>query len=135
MSVCTYFAILFVLYFFAYPATTDIYTLSLHDALPILQPVADKRRRIKRSDSLCTEKAPATGKPRSTQARPGEYQRLDLDLDGPGPATRIDRCDRCPSVAPQPSSAPGCTADIPRLQPMDSGTAGVPVAGARRCVF
>src|SRR5690625_6186513 len=74
MSVCTYFAILFVLYFFAYPATTDIYTLSLHDALPILQPVADKRRRIKRSDSPCTEKTPATGKPRSTQARPGEYR-------------------------------------------------------------
>src|SRR5204863_9771279 len=37
----------FVAFFFNDPATTEIYTLSLHDALPILSRRAEARRRVR----------------------------------------------------------------------------------------
>src|SRR5438309_9619598 len=40
---CTAFLILFILFFFNDTATTEIYTLSLHDALPISAAVAGGR--------------------------------------------------------------------------------------------
>ena len=36
----------FVFFFFNDTATTEIYTLSLHDALPILDPMVKKRAKI-----------------------------------------------------------------------------------------
>src|SRR5437762_10209920 len=59
-SVCSYpLYIASHLFFFHHPAPTEIYTLSLHDALPISldltldrDPLADRRRRARRGDQL-----------------------------------------------------------------------------------
>src|SRR5438093_6545613 len=53
--VCQYLCIIVVLlFFFNYPATTEIYTLSLHDALPIWadEPVVGFRQRRRPVDDL-----------------------------------------------------------------------------------
>src|SRR5690349_24774896 len=51
-------------FFFNDPATTEIYTLSLHDALPIL-------RRRSRAPSRTRSARPGTGGTPSSESRPG----------------------------------------------------------------
>ena len=43
---CFFFFVLFVVFFFNDTATTEIYTLSLHDALPISLMVKKRRSRV-----------------------------------------------------------------------------------------
>src|SRR5260370_14655266 len=67
---------MFVFFFFNDTATTEIYTLSLHDALPILQlkPRARKRAAISPRASMLAAAARALGLSRRSEEHTSELQ-------------------------------------------------------------
>src|SRR5207253_8989595 len=77
MSIYIYFFLFFYLFFFFFffftdTATTEIYTLSLHDALPILQHIEDEIARLEKEyadyeEVLKSEKARVQGSTRSEE--------------------------------------------------------------------
>src|SRR5205807_10601934 len=77
--VCSHVSLsLFVFFFFNYTAATEIYTLSLHDALPICDSRAEHRRRSGRQPSGRHRRAPARGH----RLRPDGSQHLLYVLGG-----------------------------------------------------
>src|SRR5205809_2573399 len=65
----------YVFFFFTDPATTEIYTLSLHDALPISRAVADRERRWRENH---VEACAATASRRSEEHTSELQSRLHL---------------------------------------------------------
>src|SRR2546430_13093071 len=66
----------FIFFFFNDTATTEIYTLSLHDALPIYGRGADVRRNSTASSVVATTRAttPVTRTPRRSEEHTSELQ-------------------------------------------------------------
>src|SRR3712207_7955702 len=60
-------------FFFNDTATTEIYTLSLHDALPISRPIPPRRELPRRRAARCRRRCP---RPRPTPGRPTMQRRL-----------------------------------------------------------
>src|SRR3712207_8447489 len=78
-------------FFFNDTATTEIYTLSLHDALPISNSRAQTRRRVRRREL----RARSGGRGQTRRARPARGRALRAATDAPRPvAPRDHRADR-----------------------------------------
>src|SRR2546422_443895 len=92
------------LFFFNDTATTEIYTLSLHDALPIS---AAAWKRVSFSISL-RHWAKALARLRSG----ADLSRLRISGPGSSSAMNSSRCPEAPIVAPKPGDA-----DSPRVNP------------------
>src|SRR5207248_9654361 len=71
LTYCLSHFLLFLLFFFTDTATTDIYTLSLHDALPISSPSACCRFSVVRLMSICR---PACTGPFKADITPAEWR-------------------------------------------------------------
>src|SRR5207248_11496635 len=74
------------LFFFNAPATTEIYTLSLHDALPIspwLEPLTNRRYRIRRSRRGSRRIVGSTDIQRSTSSRRPRSEEHTSELQSP----------------------------------------------------
>src|SRR2546428_713013 len=79
MSLCV---MSFIFFFFNDTATTEIYTLSLHDALPISQGAGTPRRKSRRRAQ------------RRRRARPGDARGGDRGAPGEHPGSRRARRER-----------------------------------------
>src|SRR2546430_10295348 len=66
---CTTIVTSFYFFFFNDTATTEIYTLSLHDALPIFPPVAGERRRCRGRAAAARHSPGRRGSPHPGAAR------------------------------------------------------------------
>src|SRR5438067_3902656 len=77
-SLFLFFNLLFFFFFFNDPPTTDIYTLSLHDALPISSHERSARSKHTRSVSPPPDRMAATVRPRSEEHTSELQSRFDL---------------------------------------------------------
>src|SRR2546427_3583184 len=112
-----------MLFFFNDTATTEIYTLSLHDALPISPPGRLHPTSARRPRRAPRRGAPGRGtawgdRPEVSQPQEPNFQTPRIDRSAPGrprvdEARRLDPCRGLPLVGGfSPAKHPDCEADI-----------------------